>query len=306
MKPTQKAALIMLSFLALAVIASKAVTGVGFSSVFRFDYFEKSSSKKLEQIIENRIKGQPGEYAVVAMNFDQKEPVKIFINQNKTFPAASLYKLFLLAEAFEAIEKGEIKEDTILTSSKKRLEKILGFEDFGYEDAPEQINYTLEQALKRVAEISDNYAAIMVAEKLGWDTIDSQAKNLGTISTSIKDPITTTPSDIALFLEKLYKKEIVSLEASDKIIALLSGSRINNRIPQLLPQELKIAHKTAELPKIRHDVGIIYLPENPYILVLMSKDLKYEDDGVQLLANISKDVYEYFKVNSKSQITNTK
>jgi beta-lactamase class A len=244
--------------------------------------------------LKNYLKDKEGDYAVYIESLSSPKPQIIKINSSDPYPAASLYKLFLLAAVEKSIEERELKEDQTITSSIAHLSEIVG-EEFGYEDyTGDQLSYTVSEALTRVATISDNYAAIMLVDKIGWDKVRAQAKAIGASDTSIKDPITTTAYDIGLFFKKLYQKQVVSEQASNKIIDLLSLSRLNNRIPALLPEDnLKIVHKTGELAQVRNDAGIVFLEGNPYVIVLLSKDLKYEDDGVETLAEISKMSYEY-------------
>jgi beta-lactamase class A len=191
--------------------------------------------------------------------------------------------------------------ETQISAKLSHLDGILGGRDFGYEefDADETIGHTVREALARVAAFSDNYAAILLAEKVGWDSIQQMADGVGATKTSIKNPIITSAEDVGLILEKLYKGEVVSLESSEQILDLLSKSQMNNRIPAKLPQDIRIAHKTGELSGVRNDAGIVFLDGNPYVIVEMSQNLTGEDEGVENLAEISKIVYDYYASNQK-------
>jgi beta-lactamase class A len=248
----------------------------------------------LKRIIDARLKDQAGDFAIVIESLDGDQLDRYYLNEDKSMPSASLYKLVLMAAALKQEEGGQLKGDQVLSAPVTHLNEVLGGPEFGFEDATGDISYTVDECLARIARLSDNYAAILLAEKMGWETVQAEADDMGMKHTSIQDPISTTASDISLFFEKLYKKQIVSIQTSDKLIALLETSQINDRIPAKLPQGLKIAHKTGELSGVRNDAGIVFLDGNPYIIVLMSQNLQYEDDGVELLANISKDVYDYF------------
>lgn len=265
------------------------VNSFNFTDDWSFNIPENSFQAQLK----NYIKDKEGDYAVYIESLDPQNPQIVKFQSSDPYPAASLYKLFLLAAVQESIESGKLKEDQTITSSIDHLTEVVG-EEFGYEDYEEdKLSYTVTQAMTRVATISDNYAAIMLVEKIGWEKVRAQAKAIGANDTSIKDPITTTAYDIGLFFKKLYLKQVVSENASNKIIELLALSRLNNRIPALLPDELKIVHKTGELARARNDAGIVFLEGNPYLIVMLSKDLKYEDDGIETLAEISKMSYEY-------------
>jgi beta-lactamase class A len=271
-----------------------------FSNNWEFSYVDE----KLNKIIKSHLDGKEGQYSVVIVKLNSEE--KLYsLNGNIAFPAGSLYKLFLLSAAFEEIEKGRLKEDQEITVSQKHLIEVLGFEDFGYDPEQQNITHKVSAILRRIATISDNYASIMLAEHIGWEKVREQARILGASGTIIKSPISTTSSDIALYFTKLQKGEVVSKQSSEKIIELLSDSKLNTRIPAKLPEtvdasdggklKLKIAHKTAELPDLRHNAGIVFLPNNPYVIVLFANEVTYEDDAIELLANISKDVFEYMK-----------
>lgn len=278
---------------------------IDLSQTFSFDF----KSKGLSEIIQRYISQQNGKLAVYIENLQTGE--KYSYKELEIFPAASLYKLILLAAVLKEVEAKELSLDDTLVNTKTHLINVLGEEDFGYEDMPENITFTINEALQRVGRISDNFAAIMLTEKLralrvgrGGGNEQSSSSNkllirmaqdLGMNNTNFdRDPIETTVWDIGRYFKLLYKGEVVSIGVSDKIIELLSLSNINDRVPAKLPEGIKVVHKTGELPRIRHDGGIVYLEESPYVIVLFSKDLQYEDEGVETLANISRDVYKYF------------
>lgn len=264
-----------------------------FTSSFSFAF----QSTKLSKVIQEDLKGQGGEYAVYIEDLTDGESYGF--NQFEQFPSASLYKLYLMAAVVQKIGSGGLSYDTKISSTKTHLTKVFGEVDYGYEDSDENIVYTVREALERIGRISDNFASVMLAEEVGWDQVQKMAEALNAQSTTIKSPINTSASDIGIFFKKLHLKQIVSPEFSDDIVNFLSLNKINNRIPSKLPEEVKIVHKTGELSRIRHDGGIVYLASRrdtpgAYVIVLMSRNLPYEDEGVDLLARISKDVYEYF------------
>lgn len=269
-----------------------------FSNKFEFSFIDE----ELNRVVKSNIDGKEGQYSVVLVRLSDGEKLYA-LNANQVFPAGSLYKLFLLSAAFEEIEAGRLKEDQEITVSQKHLVDTLGFEDFGYDHKQKNITHTVSAILKRIATISDNYASIMLAEHIGWEKVREQAKVLGATSTVIQSPIRTTSSDIALFFTKLYNGEVVSKESSEKIINLLSESRLNTRIPARLPEaidasagaklKLKIAHKTAELPDLRHDAGIVFLPDNPYVIVLLANEVPNENQAIETLAYLSKEIFDY-------------
>lgn len=259
------------------------------ASTFNFVF----RSRGLSQIVQHNLSGKKGDFAVLIE--DLKDGEKYSQRQDEAFPSASLYKLYLMAVVLKEVEDGKLKMEDGISSTKTHLVNVYGSIDSGYEDAPENISYSIEEALTRVGRISDNFAAIMLMDELGVEKVQNMADSLGK-DTHIKSPTTTTASDIGLFFKKLYSKEIVNANVSLKLVEFLSLNQLNDRIPAGLPEGVKIIHKTGELARVRHDAGLVFLPnDQAYIIVLMSQNLKYEDDTVETFAKISKEVYEYFQ-----------
>lgn len=319
MKPKTKFAVIVLLFLA----------GVfwvyhfsGSKSSVSFDFGKTQNNPELEKIINANLSGKKGKFAVVVEELPASlsaqtssgvssgspevslHPRKYVLNEKEFFPSASLYKLILLAAALQEIEAERLKPEDIIIGSKSNLTEKLGKLDFGYEDLPEKLEFSVEEIFERIGRISDNFAAIMLTEKLrklsAVDPLLSIAKELGMEKTSFNDFPNTTAEDVALFFRKLYKGEVVSKSASEKIMEILELSKINDRLPANLPEGVKVVHKTGELPYLRHDAGLVFpsnfprSPYHPYLIVLLSKDLEFEDEGVETLAKISQGVYDYF------------
>jgi beta-lactamase class A len=290
-----------------------------FTSTFIYSF----ESEGLAKIIKEDLNNTKGIYAVLVEDLSGNE--KYGFNDKETFPTASLYKLFLMAAVLKQVEEGSLNLEENLIYAKSYLASIYGEVDFGYEDAPETLVYTADEALTRLARNSDNFASIMLAEKIGWDKLPQMAKELGAQNTKLIAPFATDARDIGLFFKKLYLGEVVSSRVSAQILDYLSLNQINDRLPSLLPlipqnqpDGWRVVHKTGELPGVRNDAGIVYIKtedqyfdgsenqlekkeEKAYVIVLLSKDLPYEDDAVDTLARISKHVYDYFekKYNSR-------
>lgn len=253
----------------------------------------------LQGQIEAYLSDQKGDYAVYVKDLKPEGVRNTCVRCEEGFEAASLYKVFLMAAVFQAMSDGKLTMETGISAKMGHLREVYGGSDFGYEDFSddEVIGNTIGEALERVATVSDNYSAIMLAEKVGWGKVQDIADEIEAEQTSIKSPITTSAEDVGILLEKLYKGEIVSLESSEKILDLLTLSKFNNRIPAKLPEEVRVAHKTGELSGVRNDAGVVFFGANPYVIVMMSKNLRGEDDGIENLAEISKIVYDYYSAN---------
>lgn len=281
-------------------------TGHSFRKILSSQAEKKAAviDNQLQVRIESFLSGKDGEYAVYIKDLKPQGKRNVCINCGDGFEAASLYKVFLMAAIYQAVMDGKLTMDTEIPAKMSHLKAIYGGTDFGYESFSdgEVIEYTVREALERVATISDNFAALMLVDKIGWKVVGDIADEIGATQTIFKNPITTSAGDLGILMEKLYNGEIVSLESSEQILDMLSKSRLNNRIPAKLPEGIKISHKTGELPGVRNDAGVVFLDPpagGPYVIVILSKNLKGEDEGVENLAEISKIVYDYYIANAK-------
>lgn len=272
------------------------VLGINMGPKTIFDDGNYQPSSQLQTKIEQYLQTQTGSFSLVVFDLTHEPKEQVSINSDQVYESASMYKLFVLAAVMQAEADGKLQDDDKLSATVGHLNDILGDKEYGYEDYDddETIGWTVNEAMKRVARFSDNYSAILLAEKVGWDSVQEAANKIGATSTTIKSPISTTAQDLGLYFRKLYHGEIVSREASDRIIEMLANSNSTDRIPAQLPEDLKIAHKTGELSRIRNDGGIIFLPDRPYVFVMLTKDLKYDTDGIEAIAETSKIAYDHF------------
>lgn len=103
-----------------------------------------------------------------------------------------------------------------------------------------------------------------------------------------------TAYDLMLLFEKIDKEELVNAEASMAMMDILLNQQFNDIIPAHLPAKVKVAHKTGWITGVHHDSGIVFLPDGrKYVLIILSKELKNEKEGVKTLASVSKMIYDY-------------
>jgi beta-lactamase class A len=152
----------------------------------------------------------------------------------------------------------------------------------------------LIDAIEKMIVVSDNYAALLVANKSGTFSVTSFLKSYGFNGSNFKQPPQTTASDIANYFEKLYKGEIVDQEYSSQMMEILKKQTLNDRIPANLPEDTVVAHKTGELFGAKHDGGIVFTENGDYIIVVMS-DTKDVKEAILNTANFSEEIYDYFQ-----------
>lgn len=266
---------------------------------------EGTFSEDIDSITKNELTSKEGTYAVVVRNLKTNEYYSY--NGDQVFDSASLYKLWVMAVAFQKIKEGSLKKDDILSAPIKNLDSALSTtptptilpegQSSAPSSTPEEIKYISMKAgdaIGRMITISDNYSALLVSSRSGVLNIAKFLKDSEMKSSNYKQPPQTTAEDIALFYDKLYRREIVDSNYSEEMINILKRQTLNDRIPKYLPEDIEVAHKTGELFDSKHDGGIVYGKKVDYIIVVMS-ETKDSKEAAENIAKFSKSIYEYFE-----------
>lgn len=254
----------------------------------------KTQNTNLKDVVEKELAGKDGEYAVVIKNLKTGE--NFYYNEHKVFEPGSLYKLWVMAAVFEKIQNGEILEDDVLEQDAAALNEKFHIATESAEKRNGKITFKVKEAMDEMITASDNYAALLLAEKIRLSSVKTFLKINGFNESALGEPPKTTAFDIALFFEKLYKGELTDSEHTLRMIGFLKNQKLNGKLPKYLPSRTLLAHKTGEINDFSHDSGIVYLPKGDYIIVVLSRgeSRRLLDEGI---AKISKAVYEYFNNN---------
>jgi beta-lactamase class A len=253
---------------------------------------EEKRDSRLKELVERRIKNEKGRYSVFIKNLKTgQEYVK---DEHDAFPSASLYKLWVMGAVYERIDDERWRKNTVLTQAVEILNDKFSIASESAELTEGEITYSVENALEKMITISDNYSALLLTEKVGIPELNTFLKKYRLTESSTGTPPVTTAYDTATYFEKLYKKEMVSMSASEEMIERLKRQQLNDRIPKYLPDTIKVAHKTGELGRIKHDAGIVFAKKGDYIFVILT-DTPDPKNAAEIIALTSKDVYEYFK-----------
>ena len=248
--------------------------------------------KPLKNVVEEAMRGSKGDYAIVIIDLEDGETYEI--QEKKTYGSASLYKLWVMAVVFDQIEKGELKENEILHKAIVDLNSEFDISSDSAEQQDGEIALSVAQALHQMITISHNYAALLLSDRIGLTNVATFLKKNGLSHSSINQPPRTTAADIVMFYEKLYRGEIVSKSASEKMLTLLKKQQLNDRIPKYLPKDVAVAHKTGELDYFKHDAGIVFTKNGEYVIVVLSES-EFPESAAERIAQLSKAVYAYFE-----------
>ncbi|MEM6842941.1 MAG: serine hydrolase [Bacteroidota bacterium] len=272
-----------------------------------------STLVEVEQIIQDRLSEVEGDFAVAFQSLDDSKE-QLLINAHEEFHAASTMKTPVMLEVYKQSEADMLSlDDSVLVKNEfysivDSSTYSLSPEDDSYNELYEQIGtkQSLSNLVYHMIISSSNLATNIVIELVDAKKVTQTMRDLGANDIQVRRGVedgkayrqglnnTTTAYDLILLFKAIAQQEVVSAEASQKMIDILLDQRFNEMIPAQLPDDVQVAHKTGWITGLHHDSGIVYLPDGrSYVLVLLSKNLTDEAAGVQALADISKVVYDY-------------
>ena len=220
-------------------------------------------------------------YAVVVK--DLRTGRGVAINADRVFYAASVFKLFVMYEAFR-------QESLGLLQWTDQLVMTPYYDSFGFNVRGTALcdTLTVGRAARAMMTVSDNAAAVLLQDLVGSRNVNRSMEALGLVASEISEELPITAADVALLLEAIGRGRAVSMEASEEMIALMKGEALDNGLAKDLPDGVELAHKTGNWSNATHDAGIVFAPRGAYVIVVLSDT----DHETALIREIARAVYE--------------
>jgi beta-lactamase class A len=230
---------------------------------------------------------------------DPDSGAELALNPDERFRAASLIKLPLMWHFYASCADGLVDpEESILLT---REHMVPGFGVLRSLQAGLALRLRDLAALMIV--VSDNTATNLLIDRLGIEPVNATIAALGMNDTVLmrkmydyRDPGKnnyTTPRDVARFYRGLLVGGGIVAPYHTEMMATLLGQQCRNKLPSGLVGWPKIAHKTGDDEGIEHDAGIFFGDRRRLIVVVMTKDLQRNTDGVALCRRIGEIAYQY-------------
>lgn len=246
----------------------------------------KKNPAELTTKIEDYLANQQGEYGYTIIELDDDE---VITNRGDSrYVAASTVKVAVAAYVYKQIELGKIDPEKTLVYTSADYEAGTGSLQASAVGSKFKVSYLLDRMIK----VSDNVATNILIRTYGRSNIQAylNANGLSEINL-VKNEV--SPTVMAKLLSKIYNTEIVSVASRDALIGLMTGSLDATRIVAGVPTSVKVAHKIGTQVAAISDIGVVYLPDNNYILSVYSKKVVGEVDAKAVIKEISRLVYEY-------------
>jgi beta-lactamase class A len=293
------------------------ILAVGHSGFF-LSAQSRTSMKTLKQNISAELLKQKGIFAVAFKNLQTGK--ELLINEQEAFHAASTMKTPVMIEVFRQADEGkfslqdsfDIKNEfrSIVDSSFYSLDSTNDSETEIYRHVGEK--RTLYSLMYEMIIASSNLSTNLIIDLIDAKKVTRTMRKMGAKKTLILRGVedqkaydeglnnTTTAYDLMLIFTKIARGKAVNKNASTEMIKILSDQEHNEIIPAMLPVNVKVAHKTGSITGVRHDSGIVFLPDGKkYVLVLLSKSLEDENAAINMMATVSKLIYDSISGSSK-------
>ena len=255
--------------------------------------------ENLEPQLESAISGYDGNWSVYVKDLETEEE---FVINDEPMYSASLIKAFVMAKTFEDM-------DLVLENEAKQMKT---------DAANAAVQTKIDNLLTNMITVSDNESCNelgrLQSEKHdfldGAEKVNEYLEKEGYSETSYQSTLhpsssakislggrnMTSVKDCGLLLERIYRGECVSEEASAQMLDLLKRQENTSKIPAGIKAEVPTANKTGETDEDQHDIAIVYGAKTTYILCVMSEGWKSGGDAVQNIQNISSMVYNYLNL----------
>ena len=260
---------------------------------------ENLGIENLKPQLESVIAGYDGNWSVYVQDLETGE--EIILNDTPMY-SASLIKAFVMAKTFEDME-------LVLENEAKQMKTDA-------ENAAVQTK--VDDLLTNMITVSDNESCNELGrlqsekhdfldgarkvneylEKEGYSETSYQSTLHPSASPklSLGERNMTSVKDCGLLLERIYRGECVSEEASEQMLQLLKRQENTTKIPAGIRDEVETANKTGETDEDQHDIAIVYGVKTTYVLCVMSEGWKSGGDAVENIRNISSMVYNYLNL----------
>ena len=232
--------------------------------------------------------------------FDPHSDETVSLNADRRFVAASLSKLYALLTLYRAVSQGEMSLDDEITM---RYSDVWAYGTGVLSKYPSKYPVGYTMTLRECAEFmikeSDNTAELMLNRYLEEERIEAELHRIGADSTRYWSPInTTTPNDIMLVLKKIADPSYTSPRLSADMLELMTNTSFEDRLPQPLPEETRVAHKIGSYESTFSDAGLVF-PEGSgdtgreYYIVVFSEGAS-EGEAREAIQDISLETYRAF------------
>jgi len=233
---------------------------------------------------------------------------------DEVFPTASTIKLAVLAELY--------RQDELATQGKPGNAKLTDLYTVRKEDVvadsailenltPGVSVLTNRDLAGIMVAVSDNSATNILIDRITFKRVNELLDSIQAPETRLQRKMMdlnaarkgheniATPRQIVKLLTAAYRSQLFSVDRTKDFFQVLETTK-ESFIPKLLPEGVKIANKPGELAGVRNDAGIIFVPNQPFVIAVMTTYDRDERAAGETISKIALLAYQLFDTLSLS------
>lgn len=223
------------------------------------------------------------------------------------FIGASLLKTPVAMMVMKKVDREEWNMNTLFTLKAELKDKSFG----NLWREPDGKQLSLEELMEQMIVYSDDTAANIFINNLTGEERDNVYYHIGVVNPEA--PIVVDPArplfrkmsakELINVYRSLYNAVYLTKKSSEYILNLLTQTKFDKSLPAGIPPDVKTAHKigvyflTGSPERNAHDCGIVYVPDNPFMICALTQDLD-KNEAWEVISNISAIAYNFFSVQS--------
>ena len=238
-------------------------------------------NKKLQKSVQALVNDYKGDIGIYIKSLKTGKVVQI--NADTVFPTASIVKVPILIGIINKIKLGELSYHQEFSYNDSML--YAGVDILGSFKNGEKIE--LSKLIMLMLSMSDNTASLWLQKLAGTGTaINILMEKNGFVNTYVNSKTAgrendrtqygwgqTTPKEMAVIFEKLYKGEIINDSLSKKMIRLLGRNYWDEEALSEIPATIFAASKSGAVDASRSEI-LLVMAKEPYILSVFTKNNK--------------------------------
>lgn len=219
----------------------------------------------LDKVVRQVAADLDGRMSVVAI--DLTTMARYEFRPNDRYYPASTFKLPVCICTVEAIERGELSWESLVTFTEADDDTVGAG---GFATAEYGSKWPVRNLLDRSIISSNNVAVKMLARTLTWDGLKTCTERLGGMVTRTEQGSTpVTAGDEAAWWLAVWQMKQERPKVAENLLSPLRRVTYTGRIQAGTPRPDLVTHKFGTYPPYEHDGAIIWT-EKPYILVVMT------------------------------------
>jgi beta-lactamase class A len=233
-----------------------------------------------------------------------------YLNADAVYPTASTIKIAVLAELYRqhARSGAGAKLGDLYTMDSK---DVVGGSDIMGGLTTGTTKLTNRDLATMMIAVSDNSATNVLIDRVGMENVNAWLAGLGLKNTRLRRHMmdvkaaqagrenTATPRELVTMLEALHKGDVLGKPLTDEFFQML-GTGKTSYLPRLLPANVRTANKPGDLDAVRNDAGIVFVPNRPFAIAVMTTFGRSEWDSEMAIARIGRAAWSYFDRIGKS------